>query len=43
MGNQICIANNLLGVVEGLIFAHASGLQLEQFINVIKTGAAQSK
>ncbi len=43
MGNQIAIANNMLGVVESLIYAHKSGLDVEHFLNTIKTGAAGSK
>ena len=33
----------MLGVVEGLIFAYKSGLDIGQFIDTIKTGAAGSK
>lgn len=32
----------MLGVVEGLLYAHKAGLDLEQVINLIKTGAANS-
>ena len=43
LGNQIAIANNMMGVIESLVFAYKSGLDLNQFINTIKTGAAGSK
>lgn len=32
----------MLGTVEGLLYAHKAGLDLEQVINLIKTGAASS-
>lgn len=32
----------MLGTVEGLLYAHKFGLDLEQVINLIKTGAASS-
>ena len=32
----------MLGVVEGLLYAHKAGLDLNQVINLIKTGAASS-
>ncbi|EAR84528.1 NAD-binding domain of 6-phosphogluconate dehydrogenase family protein (macronuclear) [Tetrahymena thermophila SB210] len=42
MTNQILLASNMLGVVEGLLYAHKAGLDLDQVINLIKTGAASS-
>lgn len=42
MVNQICIAGLLQGLSEGIHFAQQAGLDVEQVINVIKHGAAQS-
>ncbi|RDE05488.1 NAD(P)-dependent oxidoreductase [Sphingomonas aracearum] len=42
MVNQICIAGVLQGVSEGLRFAQASGLDLDQVLEAISGGAAQS-
>jgi len=40
--NQICIANNMLGVTEALIFGHKAGLDLNEMIKTIEGGAAGS-
>ncbi|EGR28267.1 hypothetical protein IMG5_179960 [Ichthyophthirius multifiliis] len=40
--NQILLASNMLGTVEGLLYAHKVGLDVEQVIGIIKTGAASS-
>lgn len=40
--NQICIANNMVGVVESLIYGYKAGLDLEQVIKTIEGGAAGS-
>ena len=40
--NQICIANNMLGVTEALIYGHKAGLDLLEMIKVIEGGAAGS-
>ena len=40
--NQICIANNMVGVVEALVFGHKAGLNLEELIKTIEGGAAGS-
>jgi 3-hydroxyisobutyrate dehydrogenase len=42
MVNQICIAGVLAGVSEGLRFAQKSGLALDQVLEAISGGAAQS-
>jgi len=42
MVNQICIANNMMGVVEGLIYGHKAGLDLNDVIDAIENGAAGS-
>lgn len=40
--NQICIANNMVGVTEALIFGHKAGLDLHEMIKTIEGGAAGS-
>jgi 3-hydroxyisobutyrate dehydrogenase-like beta-hydroxyacid dehydrogenase len=42
MANQICIAGLLQGLSEGIHFAEQAGLDVEQVIDVISKGAAQS-
>ncbi len=42
MVNQICIAGLLQGLAEGLHFAKSTGLDVEQVVDVISQGAAQS-
>ncbi|CAD8198596.1 unnamed protein product [Paramecium pentaurelia] len=42
MVNQIVLAGNMIGTVEGLLYGHKCGLNLEQLINTIKSGAANS-
>jgi 3-hydroxyisobutyrate dehydrogenase len=42
MMNQIVLAGNMVGVVEGLMYASKMGLDLTQSIETIKTGAASS-
>lgn len=42
MVNQICVAGLLQGLAEGLNFAEATGLDVEQVVHVISKGAAQS-
>lgn len=42
MVNQICVAGLIQGLAEGIHFAQASGLNVEQVIDVISKGAAQS-
>ncbi|MFO6423006.1 NAD(P)-dependent oxidoreductase [Motilimonas sp. KMU-193] len=42
MVNQICIAGLLQGLSEGIHFAQQAGLDVEQVIEVIRHGAAQS-
>lgn len=38
--NQILIASNMVGVVEGLLYAHRAGLDLEEVIAAVGAGAA---
>jgi 3-hydroxyisobutyrate dehydrogenase-like beta-hydroxyacid dehydrogenase len=42
MVNQICIAGLLQGLSEGIAFAEKAGLDVEQVLDVISKGAAQS-
>jgi len=42
MVNQILIATNIIGVCEGLLYAHKAGLDLETTINAVSAGAAGS-
>ena len=42
MVNQILIASNMVGVCEGLLYAHRVGLDLEETIKAIGSGAAGS-
>ena len=42
MTNQILIANNMVGVCEGLLYAHRVGLDLEEVIKAVGSGAAGS-
>eukprot|EP01018_Ginkgo_biloba_P015806 Gb_31705 [translate_table: standard] len=43
LGNQITIASTMLGLVEGMVYAHKAGLDVEMYIKAISTGAAGSK
>ncbi|KAJ1386129.1 hypothetical protein SESBI_41047 [Sesbania bispinosa] len=43
IANQITIGANLVGISEGLVFAKRAGLDLEQFVDAIRNGAAGSK
>ena len=42
MANQIMIAGQMIGTVEGLIYGHKAGLPLVQMIDVLSKGAASS-
>ena len=42
MVNQLCIAGLVQGLAEGIHFAKRAGLDVEQVVNVISKGAAQS-
>lgn len=42
MANQITIANSMLGMCEGLMYAHAAGLDLETYLAAIAGGGAGS-
>ncbi|KRX03227.1 6-phosphogluconate dehydrogenase, C-terminal-like [Pseudocohnilembus persalinus] len=42
LGNQIVIASNMIATVEGLLYAHKAGLDLNRFIDIIKNGSAGS-
>ncbi|KAB5514361.1 hypothetical protein DKX38_028267 [Salix brachista] len=43
LANQITIASTMVGLVEGIIYAHKAGLNVESYLNAISTGAAGSK
>lgn len=43
LANQITIASTMVGLVEGMVFAHKAGLNVELFLNAIASGAAGSK
>ncbi|XP_009763842.1 probable 3-hydroxyisobutyrate dehydrogenase-like 1, mitochondrial [Nicotiana sylvestris] len=43
LGNQVVIASTMVGLCEGLIYAHKAGLDLNMYLNAISTGAAGSK
>ncbi|XP_078429030.1 6-phosphogluconate dehydrogenase family protein [Wolffia australiana] len=43
LGNQIAIASTMVGLVEGMVFAHRSGLDVTRWIKAIASGAAGSK
>uniref|UniRef100_M1CAQ3 6-phosphogluconate dehydrogenase NAD-binding domain-containing protein n=1 Tax=Solanum tuberosum TaxID=4113 RepID=M1CAQ3_SOLTU len=43
LGNQVVIASSMVGLCEGLIYAHKAGLDLNHFVDAISTGAAGSK
>ncbi|XP_052198870.1 probable 3-hydroxyisobutyrate dehydrogenase-like 1, mitochondrial [Diospyros lotus] len=43
LANQITIASTMVGLVEGLIYAHKAGLDLSLYLDAISTGAAGSK
>jgi 3-hydroxyisobutyrate dehydrogenase/2-hydroxy-3-oxopropionate reductase len=42
MVNQVCIAGLVQGLAEGIAFGMKAGLQMEQVLDVIGKGAAQS-
>lgn len=42
MANQITIASSMVGMCEGLLYAHAAGLDLESYLGAIANGAAGS-
>jgi 3-hydroxyisobutyrate dehydrogenase len=42
MMNQVTIASGMIGLCEGLLYAHRAGLDLERAIDTIKGGAAGS-
>ncbi|KAJ4797443.1 6-phosphogluconate dehydrogenase family protein [Rhynchospora pubera] len=43
LGNQIVIASTMVGLVEGMVYAHKSGLDVAKWLEAISTGAAGSK
>ncbi|XP_077247275.1 6-phosphogluconate dehydrogenase family protein [Tasmannia lanceolata] len=43
LGNQITIASTMVGLVEGMIYAHKAGLDVGLYLEAISTGAAGSK
>ncbi len=42
LANQIIIAGNMVGLCEGLLYAHKAGLDLEKFLQSISAGSAGS-
>ena len=43
LANQVVIAGAMIGVVEGMVFAHKSGISLDAYIEAISGGGAASK
>ncbi|KAH7851705.1 hypothetical protein Vadar_015608 [Vaccinium darrowii] len=43
LANQITIASTMVGLIEGLIYAHKAGLNLGLYLDAISKGAAGSK
>ncbi|XP_062090907.1 probable 3-hydroxyisobutyrate dehydrogenase-like 1, mitochondrial [Humulus lupulus] len=43
LANQITIASTMVGLVEGMVYAHKAGLDVALFLKAISTGAAGSK
>ncbi|KAG0480629.1 hypothetical protein HPP92_011487 [Vanilla planifolia] len=43
LGNQIVIASTMVGLVEGMMYAHKAGLDVGKWLEAISTGAAGSK
>lgn len=43
LANQITIASTMVGLCEGLVYAHKAGLDLNLYLTAISTGAAGSK
>ncbi len=42
MANQILVAGTMIGVCEALLYAHRQGLNMQQVISIVETGAAGS-
>eukprot|EP00249_Psilotum_nudum_P010112 c22340_g1_i2 orf=228-1178(-) len=43
LANQVTIASTMVGLVEGMLFAHKAGLDVTQYLQAISKGAAGSK
>eukprot|EP00262_Sarcandra_glabra_P019439 TRINITY_DN7325_c0_g1_i1.p1 TRINITY_DN7325_c0_g1~~TRINITY_DN7325_c0_g1_i1.p1 ORF type:complete len:338 (+),score=6.48 TRINITY_DN7325_c0_g1_i1:3-1016(+) len=43
LGNQVTIASTMVGLVEGMVYAHKAGLEVGLYLDAISTGAAGSK
>ncbi|KAK9102297.1 hypothetical protein Sjap_019551 [Stephania japonica] len=43
LGNQITIGSAMVGLVEGIVYAHKAGLDLEEYLDAISSGAAGSR
>lgn len=43
LGNQTIIASTIVGLVEGMMFAHKAGLDVGLFLNAISVGSAGSR
>ena len=42
LSNQIVLAGNMIGMVEGLLYGYKAGIDMEQLVDLISTGAAGS-
>jgi len=42
LANQITIASTMVGLVEGMVYAHKAGLDVGLFLEAISSGAAGS-
>lgn len=43
LANQITVASTMVGLIEGMVYAHKAGLDVGLYIDAISTGAAGSK
>ena len=43
LANQVTIASTMVGLVEGMVYAHKAGLDVGLYLDAISTGAAGSK
>lgn len=43
LANQITIASTMVGLIEGMIYAHKAGLDVGMWLSAISSGAAGSK
>lgn len=43
LANQITIASTMVGLIEGMVYAHKAGLDVSLYLDAISTGAAGTK